>query len=452
MSTSTCTAVAATHALPTTQTAGNFGLLPVERLRTRYAALRPGSPQRAAEEVAQLPIRVVPTEEGLYEVLDGFKRLEGWRQQGHPLIPVVIESPSSTAEHKRLLLLANCPARTLTALDEARVVCSLMSEEGLSPARIARQLEHKPQWVARRVDIGTRLSPTAENKLAWGEIGPTLAHALCALPAKDQDALLGAMQRHGLKLREALTLIGTYRLADEPDRRELLRSPLGVVRAEPSACPTTSPAATALERRLEHIQEALVSLADFVIPEELAPAEKRRLEARLRSVLAQLHDTACAQGIQQAASNPTGDPDEPIQRPTHPFPQPTSWAQAKPGEGCSSPGDSRRDPPAACLLRLSGDCPPGGLLAQDRSPGVERAGLPSTPRAHPQGEQARALPPDDRAEGQHRTDGHPDSARDPRAGLLGRTEHSRRVCTHPPREARSSAPQERQAPLRNLTR
>ena len=64
------------------------------------------------------------------------------------------------------------------------------------------------------VDIATRLSPTAENKLAHGVIGPTLAHALCAVPVKDQDALLGALARHGLKLREALTLISAYRLAD----------------------------------------------------------------------------------------------------------------------------------------------------------------------------------------------------------------------------------------------
>ena len=163
MSRNTCTSVAATYPLPTLPAAGSFSVLPLEQLRTRYAALRPGSPQRAPEEVAVLPIRVVHTEEGLYEVLNGFKRLQAWREQGHRFIPVVIEFPCSTAEHKRLLLRANCPDCTLTALDEARVVCSLMSQEGLSPARIARQLERKPQWVARRVDIATPLSPTAEN-------------------------------------------------------------------------------------------------------------------------------------------------------------------------------------------------------------------------------------------------------------------------------------------------
>ena len=158
--------------------AGTFCFLSAERLRTTYACLRPGAPQRTAEHTAQLPIRVVPTDNGSYEVIDGFKRLNAWRQQAHKLIPVVLEPPCSSTEHKRLLLLANCPPRTITALDEARVVCSLMSQERMSLKGIARQLRHKPQWVARRVDIATHLSPTAQNCLSRAAIGPTLAHSL----------------------------------------------------------------------------------------------------------------------------------------------------------------------------------------------------------------------------------------------------------------------------------
>ena len=222
-------------------TAGSFRFLPVDRLRTSYAALRPGAPRQEPDETAELPIRVVPTEEGTYEVIDGFKRLAGWKEQGHQLIPVVVEPPGSTVEHKRLLLLANSPPRTLTALDEARVVCSLVNEEGLSAAAVARRLGRKPQWVARRIDIGTRLSQGAEEKLARGAFGPTLAHTLCGLPEKDQDAVLTSVERHGLKLREALSVVSAYRVADEPDRRELLRSPLGAVRTASPADPVSSP-------------------------------------------------------------------------------------------------------------------------------------------------------------------------------------------------------------------
>jgi len=366
---------------PTTPATGSFCFLPVEQLRTSYAGLRPGAPHRVPDDMAQLPIRVVPTEESQYEVIDGFKRLTGWRQQGQQLIPVVIEPPGSSADHKRVLLMANSPPRTLTALDEARVVCSLMSEEGLSAASIARRLGRKPQWVARRVEIGRRLSPSAEGKLARGEIGPTLAHALCALSGKEQEGVLQSMDRHGLKLPEVLALISAYRVADEEDRKELLRSPLGVLRPEPAPSPAISPTATVLERRLQTIQEALVSLAEFTIPEHLAPAERRRLEARLRSVLAQLQNTACAQGIQQATANPKGDPDE--QQPIRAFPNSVPFTETWPGEDHHTPRDPEGNRSAACLLRHPGNRSPGGVFPKDRSPCVERAGLPCPWAADP---------------------------------------------------------------------
>lgn len=449
MSTITYNTIATTHPPPTATTAGTIRFLAAERLRTSYAALRPGAPLRVPVDAAQLPIRVVPTEKGTYEVIDGFKRLNQWREQGHHLIPAVVEPPSSSEEHKRLLLLANAPPRTLTALDEARVVCSLMNEEGLSQARIARSLGHKPRWVARRVDIATRLSPTAEEKLAQGAIGPTFAHALCAVPTTEQDAVLGAVQRHGLKLREALRLLGSYRVADEPDRRELLRAPLKAVRSRSSSSPATSPTVTVLERRLHYIQEALVSLAEFSIPDELAPPEKRRLEARLHGVLAQLETTVCAHTIEQTEPNHTGDYDE-SEQPTEPkLCQTNPCGQAGAGQERGSTGDPTRDPAVACLLRYQRDCSAGRLVAQDRSPHFERAWLSSTAAANSNAEQTRAVPRNDRAEGQTRTHRHPDSPRDQRAGLLGRTEHSCRTCAHRAGSAGPPTTQKRQAALRN---
>ena len=452
MSTSICNTVAATPALPTSSTAANIHFLPARQLRTSYAVLRPGAPLRVPDDVAQLPIRVVPTDDGMYEVIDGFKRLGRWREQEHHLIPVVVEPPGTPADHKRLLLLANSPPRTLTALDEARVVCSLMSEEGIGPARVARILGHKPRWVARRVAIGTRLSPMAEDKLAQGAIGPTLAHALCALSAKEQEAVIGAMERHALKLRETLALLSAYRVADEPDRRELLRAPFTVVRPQVPSSPAISPIVTVLESRLEHIREALVSLADFTIPEELAPSEKRRLEARFHSVLTQLKNTACAHSIGQAAPNSTGDYDESEQRPERQLPQPISRIEAGTPEGCRSPGDSERDRTAAFLLRHQGDRSPGRMVAQDRSPHISREGVPSTGGTNSGSRQTRCLSPADRAEGNQRAHRHPDSTRNHRAGVLRGKEHSRRVCTNPAVKIRPAATQYRQAPLRNRTR
>ena len=57
---------------------GSFDILPLHRIRTSYADLRPGRPTVETEPLSPLPIRVVPVDdnEGAYEVIDGFKRLE----------------------------------------------------------------------------------------------------------------------------------------------------------------------------------------------------------------------------------------------------------------------------------------------------------------------------------------------------------------------------------------
>ena len=76
--------------------------------------------------MAERPLRVAEVTTGRYEVLDGHKRLSGWKAQGHTHVPVVVEPVASVVDHKRSLLAANAPPRTLTALDEARVVASLV--------------------------------------------------------------------------------------------------------------------------------------------------------------------------------------------------------------------------------------------------------------------------------------------------------------------------------------
>ena len=292
--------ISAPSGCPSPMGAGSLRLLPPESLRTSYAPLRPGCPDRVPQDLAPLPIRVVPLPDGSYEVLDGFKRLEAWRQSGSKLIPALLERPSTPHEHKRMLLAANSPPRTLTALDEGRVVCSLQDEQGMSPTAISRLLERKPQWVARRVDIATRLSSLAQSALARGRIGPTLAHALCAFSSRKQKLLLGALETHALKHAEALSLLSAYRVASAPERRTLLDNPLGLLRAEPHPSPTGSALAADCERRLGAIREALDSFEAFVIPPELAPPEARRLEAQRRGVVAQL--CGCTSSTEPARS------------------------------------------------------------------------------------------------------------------------------------------------------
>ncbi len=414
---------------PINPTAGNVCFLPIQSLRTTYKSLRPGAVHRRSNDTAELPLRVAPIDDGFYEVIDGFKRLDYWQEHGHELIPVVLERPSPSVEHKRLLLVANQPARTITALDEAKVVYSMMKKDGLTQKSIARQLRKKPQWVARRVDMATLLSQTAENKLAAGKIGPTLAHALCPLSTKDQDGLLCAIENHGLKLQEALMLVSAYRVADETDRRALLKAPLEHVRPEPAHSQTISDSTTVLEKRLEHIHEELVSFAEFNIPDKLVPAEKRRLEALHRSVLSQLRQTLRALGIEHEDSNFTGDNHDRKHERNQSCSESCPSTKAGQTESRDPAAEPRRDCAASHLLWNKADCSESGSVQKDRSPCSQRGGMQQQHQQGKKPEQARPLPGGDQAQGGERTEYHPDPERAPRAGILGGQGHSCQSCS-----------------------
>src|SRR3989337_631013 len=183
--------------------AGAVRFLPVEALHRSYARLRPGARRVRPDDTAALPLRVAPRPDGGYEVIDGLKRLARWKEAGQCRIPVVVESPGRAPAHKRRLLVANAPPKTTTALDEAEVVCSLLDEDGFTPGRVARFLGHGADWVSGREAIGRRLGPAGRHSLAKGEIGATFARALCAVPHKDHDALVGAVLGPGPRGREA---------------------------------------------------------------------------------------------------------------------------------------------------------------------------------------------------------------------------------------------------------
>ncbi len=416
------------------QAVGSVCHLPARSLRTSYALLRSGTPLRRPDEVVPMPIRVVPTEDGSYEVIDGFKRLDLWRQEGRELIPVVVERPGSTSEHKRLLLLANAPPRTLTALDEARVVRSLMTQDGLTPKRVELLLGRKPQWVKSRVAIGNHLGTKGQRSLAQGNIGTTLAHALCGVSSKDQDFLLGAMERHGLKHQEALALVSSYRVADEVDRLTLLDAPLDVLR--PSQSPVISPTTSGLEHRLERIREALVDLAEFVIPPELTPAEQRRLGALRKSVLAQLHNTSRALGLEGSTSNEEEDHVQATEEPTS-------------QEGGALPEPTGRDRRASHPpLRQQADRCASRLVTQDREPGATRRGVLAA-SADGETQLARPLPGTDPGQGEGGPHDQPHPARDPRAGVPGWTDHPRHLHQASPGRAVPGPGQEGQASFRD---
>jgi hypothetical protein len=361
--------------------------LPVNRLRTSFASLRSHVVSTTTgEPLADLPLRVVAQDDGCFEVIDGFKRLARSLREGASEVAAVLESASSPMHSKALLLRANAPPRTLTAMDEARVIDSLVREDGLTLAAAARLLGRRKAWAARRHALATRLAPAAQGRLDEGRIGPSLAYALSALPGKDQETVLDTLLRHRLKQRESLTLVAAWRAAgSERERSALVRDPLGTVRPQPDGPSPVGPLATRLEERISRLQQALLELSTFALPPSgLTDAERRRLEAQHHALLDQLGATARAL-LSPTTSDPMEDLDD--RRPQDPSRLPRDRAVSLAGGAPPDPASPRT------RLRDPRDRPPRPAQPQARPPGPARGGpRPLTLDASLGGKQARPVP------------------------------------------------------------
>lgn len=281
----------------------NFLFLPVDVIDTTWSYLRSGSTRVNATDLRDMPIRVV-LRNGRYEVVDGFKRLSRWKETGVKQVPVLVEQCNDGLSPKLLLLESNSPKRTLGPIDEARVVNSLIKEDGLAIRTVANLMGRRKEWVVGRQAL-LRLSMPAQQALSTGRINLMVARLLTAVSTEDQDAILAAAEKHSLKMREIQLLIQTWRSASDEEKPGLLADPL--FRKEQQCSPNYSARLKALESRLSAIKTAIDEFGSLIIPQDLAEAEQRRLRAICASIQNQItqmagHFKAESAGIQQMSS------------------------------------------------------------------------------------------------------------------------------------------------------
>ena len=277
----------------------NLVFLPVGVIGTSWSTLRFDTTRATASDLRDMPIRVI-LQDGRYEVIDGFKRLSRWKQAGVKQVPALIEQCNDGLSPKRLLLESNSPKRTLGALDEARVVNSLIEDDGLTVRTVANLLGRRKDWIIGRRAL-LRLSLHAQESLSAGRINLMVARLLAAVSVEEQDALLAAIEKHGLRMRESQLLIQTWRTASDAERPGLLADPF--LKRDQQGSPSHSARLKALEAKLSAIRNALDEFSHMIIPADLADVEQRRLQAICASIESQI--TQMAQGFKAECADAT---------------------------------------------------------------------------------------------------------------------------------------------------
>ena len=425
--------------------------LPISSLKKTYAVFRISGNEKVSCDLKALPLRVVATDDGHFEIIDGFKRLQAWVQEGRTRVPVVLESPGTRADHKRLLLLANRPRRTLNPLEEASVVSSLLEEDGLSVSAVAKLLGRSKEWILKRRAFVLHLSDRAQQALAQRGIGLTSASLLTGFPRADQDDLLLSAETHALTNAELLALLHTWKVTKTiAERRTFLKDPKAILK--PPLPRTLSERARHLEFQLQQVQQAISDFRFLRLPEDLAPPERRRLQALYRAIHKELKDLPAPCGPTANPSSPDGPTSngsltQPLEVPSSAAgettdsshhhkeklyvqtPLPLSESQFR------RPSIDQRNGPER--LGNEDHCPTPGLVQKNHPSGARRA-WPDLQDSH-KGAQDRSIFGADRQGGCRWPVGGTNLSRDNRLGLHGRKNHPRRPGS--PRES-SSAPKE----------
>lgn len=233
-----------------------------DRLDERYVRLRLVSPvaersiRESLEKVGQLHPLVTCPREGVYAVVDGFKRLHAARALGLSTLRVRVLELSETAAIAAVMRF-NRPGRGLSDLEEALCVRALVREQGLTQVAVGELLGRDKSWVSRRLTLAERLCETVAGDVRAGLLTTTVAREVARLPRGNQPEVAAAIMKASLTSREGAELVALFdRSVDGPQRRYLLAHPREALAAhgsklqEPGQDPRLGPVTQVLRQRL----------------------------------------------------------------------------------------------------------------------------------------------------------------------------------------------------------
>lgn len=132
------------------------------------------------------PLVVRPIGLGTFELVDGFLRHQAVDELGWSEVrAVVLELDDRAAARLRLTL--NSARRTMSALEEARLVRFLL-DRGDHPSTIAAVLGRPTSWVQARLELLDRLCATLLLEVERGALSPRLAGEIAAAPRAGRRA------------------------------------------------------------------------------------------------------------------------------------------------------------------------------------------------------------------------------------------------------------------------
>lgn len=265
--------------------------------------------KRSLQQHGQLMPLVTVKREGKLVLVDGFKRRAAARALGWQELVCRVAQLDETAQWVVMLQL-NLAARSITVLEEALVLCELVSR-GLTQVDIGTLLARHKAWVSRRIGLVQRLHPELIEQMKQGLLHPGAARRLLGLPQGNQLEVAAATMQAGLGPRDVERLVSLWRRATDPQVRSyLLAHPKQALaqaypKPKPAPCdPRLSPASQTLARLLRLLEEVTPRMLHLLRP----PPPQQDLEIlRPRMALTQTLVYELATALGSCASDGVDD-------------------------------------------------------------------------------------------------------------------------------------------------
>jgi len=285
-------------------------------LHDRLGAVRLCEPRtldaiaQSLERHGQLTALEVFAQDGELQVLDGFKRLQAARRLRWGHLQVLRRELSAVEAIVRIVELHG--GRSLTELEEAWLVRSLVREHGLTQGAVGERLGRHKSWVCRRLLLAEGLEPQVQAWVRVGLVAPRSAVVLAALPRGNQGPAGELVIRRGLSVRQTELLVSQLQ-RPEAQAHELIAKwrDQGPVPTQGAARPALRKSRSeaewmstdiiTLHRTAARLQARLMGNALCAAPDavqQLMTESLRALVPVLHSLAAVIADsTRCAKGM-----------------------------------------------------------------------------------------------------------------------------------------------------------
>jgi hypothetical protein len=200
------------------------------------------------------PLQGVETEGGCRILLDGFKRYRCAKKLSIGIVPYHCLGESEAFGIITLLRIAN--AKSLSILEQARLIDELRAIHKISISQIAAVLEKSKGWVGMRVGLIEQMSPAIMDKVFSGQF-PVYSYMytirsfirMNGISTQDVDVFVKSVAGKGLSIRDIQILANGYFRGGEGIRQQIRNGNItwGLSRLKDSAVATDC---TQVEQRM----------------------------------------------------------------------------------------------------------------------------------------------------------------------------------------------------------